>query len=125
MSTRAEQLKAKAEALARKKAEKAEPKPTAPAAPETPASADTVTAADRKRHLAPVSAPHVKPIRTTVDLSPTHHAQMKAWEAETAVMLGLARVTRQDVLRVMVKRLLTDETLARMIRADLREETGT
>jgi DNA invertase Pin-like site-specific DNA recombinase len=69
------------------------------------------------------SAPPVRtaPVRRTVDLSPAHHAELVVWCTETARQLGLARVTGQDVLRALVARVLTDETLARKIRADLAE----
>lgn len=60
-----------------------------------------------------------KPVRRTVDLSPARHAELDAWCAETARTLGLARVTGQAVISTLVGRLLTDETLARKIRADL------
>jgi hypothetical protein len=71
----------------------------------------------------PVAAnPHVKPIRNTVDLPPVKHAELKSWCGETAVMVGRSRVTTQDVLRALVGRLLTDETLARKVRDDLRKD---
>jgi hypothetical protein len=60
-----------------------------------------------------------KPVRATVDLSPSQHARLKAWCGETAVELGQARVTTQDVLRALVDRLLRDEALAAAIRDDL------
>jgi hypothetical protein len=60
-----------------------------------------------------------KPVRATVDLSPSQHARLKAWCAETAVGFGQARVTTQDVLRALVERLLGDEALAASIRDDL------
>lgn len=60
-----------------------------------------------------------KPIRSTVDLPPTRHHELKSWCDETAIHLGRARVTTQDVMRTLVARLLEDETLSRKIRADL------
>jgi hypothetical protein len=39
---------------------------------------------------------------------------------EAAEMIGTSRVTTQDVFRTFVERLITDETLARKIRDDLR-----
>jgi len=63
--------------------------------------------------------PRANPVRRTVDLPPHQHAQLSTWCAETAQELGRSRVTGQEVLRALVARLLTDETLARKIRQDL------
>jgi hypothetical protein len=117
MSSRAEALKAKAARLAAQQESKAKPS-SSPA----PAAADDRTPDDRQRALTTAANPHVKPIRSTVDLAPTRHAQLKAWCGETAVMVGKSRVTTQDVMRAMVDRLLSDETFARKIRDDLRAD---
>jgi hypothetical protein len=90
------------------------------AASSAPAGADEPTKEDRDRHLAAVANPNVKPVRSTVDLSPVRHRQLKAWCGETAEMIGKSRVTTQDVFRAFVDRLITDESLARNIRDDLR-----
>lgn len=62
-----------------------------------------------------------KPVRSTLDLPPATHRDLQAWLGEAAVRLGRARVTKQDVLEAMVRRLLVDETLAKLILADLKE----
>lgn len=78
-------------------------------------------APSRPERLA-VPRARAKLVRRTVDLAPTHHGQLQAWCAEAAVELGVARVTGQDVMRALVARLLTDETMARRIRADLAKD---
>jgi hypothetical protein len=117
MSSRAEALKAKAARLAAQQETKAAPKTSTPAAP---ATADDRTPDDRQRTVATAANPHVKPVRSTVDLMPAQHAQLKTWCNETAVVIGKSRVTTQDIMRAMVARLLTDETFARKMRNDLR-----
>jgi hypothetical protein len=79
---------------------------------------------NRYRDLAPQhlhwSDPgRTKPVRRSVDLSPSYHAQLTQWCAEAAEIIGAPRVTGQDVIRALVARLLMDESLARRIREDL------
>lgn len=97
MTSRADQIRAQRDAITRQR-ETSDSRPSKPTAP-------------RRR------------VRRTVDLSPVHHTSLSQWCAETAVQIGSPRVTGQDVLAALVARLLTDETLARQIRADLRERT--
>lgn len=110
--TAAEKLKEKARRLNAAKG-------PAGSTPEQPA-VDQAPAAEPR--LSRASAVQVKPVRSTVDLSPVQHAGLKAWCGETAVEIGTSRVTTQDVMRVLVARLLTDDDLAEKIRADLRVE---
>jgi len=64
-------------------------------------------------------------VRRTVDLPLVRHHALTGWCTETAAELGMRRLTGQDVMAALVGRLLTDETLARKIRADLkRTATG-
>jgi hypothetical protein len=70
-------------------------------------------------HLHWADSKRTKPVRRSVDLSPTYHVKLTQWCAETADIIGTARVTGQDVIRALVARLLMDEALARRIRDDL------
>lgn len=71
------------------------------------------------QHLHWSDTGRTKPVRRSVDLSPTYHAQLTQWCAEAAEIIGTPRVTGQDVIRALVARLLMDESLARRIRDDL------
>jgi hypothetical protein len=86
-------------------------------------SADRASAPARgakpAKHLHWSDSGRTKPVRRSVDLSPTYHIKLTQWCAETADAIGTARVTGQDVIRALVARLLMDEGLARKIRADL------
>lgn len=105
-------------------------------------NAERMTAAERARALAartvgdplppadeprPVDDAHLPPpkaspdrIRCGVDLTQAHRRGLRRWQDEAADELGENRVTQQDVLEALVARLLTDETLSRKIKADLR-----
>ncbi|MBV9012043.1 MAG: hypothetical protein JO281_09615 [Pseudonocardiales bacterium] len=71
------------------------------------------------KHLHWADSDRTKPVRRSVDLSPMYHRKLTQWCAETADVIGTARVTGQDVIRALVARLLMDESLARRIRDDL------
>lgn len=71
------------------------------------------------KHLHWAESGRTKPVRRSVDLSPTYHAKLTQWCAEAAAIIGTPRVTGQDVIRALVARLLMDEPLARRIREDL------
>lgn len=103
MSTAAERLAQKAARLKQHQEQQAEP-----------------AAVSRSTSALP---PRVKPVRSTIDLAPNHHAQLKSWCGEAAVEIGRSRVTTQDVVRALILRLLTDETLARKIRSDLAQSS--
>jgi hypothetical protein len=105
--TRAQQLAEKAARIAAQQEQPHHPQDTTvPHTPRSTAAADT---------------PLAKPVRSTLDLPPATHRDLQAWLGEAAVRLGRARVTKQDVLEALVKRLMTDETLAKLILSDLKE----
>jgi hypothetical protein len=101
--TRAEEIREKAARL----------KARQEAAHEAPAGHHPVTAAE------PVLA---KPVRSTLDLPPAVHRDLQAWLGEAAIRLGRARVTKQDALEALVRRLLHDEPLAKLILSDLKDQ---
>lgn len=83
-----------------------------------------VTREQGKQNTSPAAAPaapHTKPVRSTVDLSPTQHASLASWRGQTAIEIGRSRVTTQDVFRALVDRLLSDDELAQTIARDLQE----
>lgn len=100
-------------------------KPAAPAvhvdqvADADQAPVEKAVPAPRLSKAAPV---HTKPVRSTVDLAPVQHHDLDAWQSETARQIGQTRVTRQDVLRAAVALVLTDETVARRVRAQIRQD---
>lgn len=63
-----------------------------------------------------------KPIRKTVDLPPQRYSALTSWCAEAAGELGVTRVTGQAVINALIARLLTDETLAAKLRSDLADQ---
>lgn len=72
--------------------------------------------------LVPAPQPRAKPVRITVDLPPSRHDDMKRWNLEAARELGRSRITAQDLVNTLVHRVLSDETLSRKIRDDLRNQ---
>lgn len=78
---------------------------------------------DRAERITPrprrAESGRTKPVRRSVDLSPSYHVRLTQWCRDTADEIGTTRVTGQDVIRALVARLLVDQTLARRIRADL------
>lgn len=98
-----------------------------PSGPQLVAQVESINVGDASEQvempLRPsVSRPTAKPVRSTIDLAPHKHASLKAWCGETALMIGRSRVTTQDIVSTLVSRLLTDETLARKIREDLKNQ---
>jgi hypothetical protein len=58
-------------------------------------------------------------VRQTVDLTVDRHNSFAAWRTKARQELELVRLTNQDVLRELVGLVLTDETVARRLRARL------
>lgn len=58
-------------------------------------------------------------VRQTVDLTQARHVALAQWRMQTTVELGRTRLSTQDVLSALVGVLVTDETVARKVRAYL------
>jgi hypothetical protein len=79
--------------------------------PPEPAAAYELTPAER-----------VKPIRTTLDLSPALYAAFEDWTISAGRKIG-RKISRTDVLRALVRRLVDDEGFSAEILQMLREDT--
>jgi hypothetical protein len=69
----------------------------------------------------PVTPPPAPPkkVRQTFDLPGARHQELAAWKLETALALGRSQLSVQDILSAMVDVLLTDDIVARRVRARL------
>ena len=76
---------------------------------------------------APVSATlpvqRVKPVRLTVDLSPSLHAAFLSWCLAATQQVG-QRVTASEAIRVLVERLTDDVDLQRHVTTELRHRSA-
>lgn len=88
----------------------------------TAAKFSAAAAADEPVPATRPATARTKRIRRTVDLPVARHHALTRWCEETAVELDVARVPGQYVISALIGRLLTDEVLARKIRADLEKE---
>ena len=61
-------------------------------------------------------------VRTTVDLAPAMHRELRALLADVAADLGRTRVTASDAHRVLVRRLLRDTDMRAQFLADCRDQ---
>ena len=74
----------------------------------TPSNPEATTSAPRP------PAPRVKPVRTTLDLTPDLHQRLKIWLATESLNFS-------DVFRVLASLLLEDPALAEKVRRLVRE----
>ena len=68
----------------------------------------------------PVQAPRTDPFRLSVDLAPKDHDQLQQWVTTAGAELG-RRIPAARVMRVLLWRMLSDETLQREITEELRK----
>lgn len=64
--------------------------------------------------------PGAKPVRTTVDLSPSLHRHLKRWAGSAAEELAVPELPLAEVFRALIRRLGQDSDLAAAILGDLR-----
>lgn len=84
-------------AAAKKTARKPEPEPTSTPAP------------------TPTPATSGKKIRTTIDLTPVDHAQLRTWCSEAADKLGRPTVDKSKVWRALLHELTSDDALSERV----------
>ncbi len=87
--------------------------------PVTDAEAAPEAAAGESR---PVASGVARKVRLTVDLMAPEFREFRHWREDTAEELGRAKVTNQDILRILVRQLLSDEELQARVRAQLQRE---
>jgi hypothetical protein len=60
-----------------------------------------------------------KPVRLTVDVSPADHAALNRLALEAAATIGVTRIHGQDIVRALIRRLLTDPGLHQAVITDI------
>ena len=118
MSAAADRIRANAERA--QNAVKKVPEPVAqepaelrqPVAPKEPQSRPQV----REQNTVP---PLQRSVRKNVDLSPDQNDRLGDWQRAAARDLGVARVTAQEILVVLVERLLADPSLSSQVKREV------
>jgi hypothetical protein len=67
----------------------------------------------------PVPAPRTEKYRLSVDLQPKDHDELQQWATSASSQINW-RVPAARVMRVLLRRMLADETLQEAVMADLR-----
>lgn len=122
-------------ANARRASAQATPPAEAPAASAPPTQPQQAkTPAPRKAPAPEVKAParkdggartpRLRDVRKNVDLSPELNRKLGDWQRDTAIELGLARVTAQDLLTELVLELLDDQDLGDRIKDRLHKSVN-
>lgn len=63
-----------------------------------------------------------KPVRITVDLSPSAHRELSAWTTAAAAELDVPRLPMADAIRAMVKATTLDKGVSAMVTDLIRRE---
>ncbi|MCW2093017.1 UNVERIFIED_ORG: hypothetical protein M2328_006370 [Rhodococcus erythropolis] len=118
MSNAKDRIRASAERA--QSAAKRVPEPTPDVIPEREQSVamESPQPATKKREQN-VLPPLQRSVRKNVDLSPDQNDRLGDWQRAAARDLGVARVTAQEILVVLVERLLADETLSNRVKRDV------
>lgn len=102
----------------------ATPPAEVPAVATPPAPREAPAMATPDRPVAIENDPERRPVRTTVDLRADEYDAFVDWCAATAREVGRPRVHGQQVIRILVRRLMTDRRLAKQVTADLKKHAG-
>ena len=118
MSNAKDRIRASAERAQSAAKRGPEPTPGVTDEREQPVAVEDAQAAPRKREQN-VVPPLQRSVRKNVDLSPDQNDRLGDWQRAAARDLGVARVTAQEILVVLVERLLADETLSNRVKRDV------
>ncbi|MCD2191731.1 hypothetical protein [Actinomycetospora soli] len=127
MSTAREKMAAKAARVAQRPQSDAAPVPTDEPTqgvpePHSPPQTSPAPAGARRQGSSAKVTEQSGMVRTTVDLAPAMHRELRALLADVAADLGRTRVTASDAHRVLVRRLLNDPSAREQFVADCREQ---
>jgi hypothetical protein len=70
--------------------------------------------------LEPTPAERAEPLRITLDFAPALHNELEDWVIRARRTIG-AKISRADVIRVLVRQLLNDEAFADEVLQTLRQ----
>ena len=122
-------------ANAKRASAQATPLPEVPAASDPPAQTQQEKTPAPRRAPAPevkaparrdgaARTPRLRDVRKNVDLSPELNRRLGDWQRDTAIELGLARVSAQDLLTELVLELLDDQDLGDRIKDRLHKSVN-
>lgn len=118
MSAAADRIRANAERAQNAVKKVSEPVAQEPAELQQPVAPTEPQSRPRVREQNTVP-PLQRSVRKNVDLSPDQNDRLGDWQRAAARDLGLARVTAQEILVVLVERLLVDPSLSGQVKREV------
>lgn len=118
MSAAADRIRANAERAQSAAKKLPEPVVQEPAELKEPVAPTESQSRPRVRERTAVP-PLQRSVRKNVDLSPDQNDRLGDWQRSAARDLGVARVTAQEILVVLVERLLADQSLSIQVKREV------